>query len=72
MSTESLGRMLTSCQRMLEGGAKPVSNQKYYQSVVHTTVRVLDSLLYLTSTHTHSHMQTHIAHVAYPVISTCI
>ncbi|XP_071354256.1 serine/threonine-protein kinase ATR [Trachinotus anak] len=46
--TETLGRALKSCQSVLEGGSQPVSNQSYFQSAVQTTVRVLDSVLYLT------------------------
>ncbi|XP_062295726.1 serine/threonine-protein kinase ATR [Scomber scombrus] len=48
VSTETLGRSLKSCQSVLERGAEPVSNQKYYQSAVQTTVRILDSILYLS------------------------
>ncbi|GLD47879.1 serine/threonine-protein kinase ATR [Lates japonicus] len=46
--TETLGRALKSCQSVLEGGSQPVSDQSYFQSAVQMTVRVLDSILYLT------------------------
>uniref|UniRef100_UPI0037E75C66 serine/threonine-protein kinase ATR n=1 Tax=Semicossyphus pulcher TaxID=241346 RepID=UPI0037E75C66 len=56
--TETLGRALKSCQSVLEGGARPVSNQDYFQSAVKTTVRVLDSILYLTmSSHSEDGLQ---------------
>ncbi|XP_071768484.2 serine/threonine-protein kinase ATR [Centroberyx gerrardi] len=48
VSTETLGRALKSCQSILEGGAKPVSDQAHIQSTVQNTVGVLDSILYLT------------------------
>lgn len=47
--TETLSRALKSCQSVLEGGSQPVSNRSYFQSAVQITVRVLDSILYLTS-----------------------
>ncbi|KAM6969300.1 serine/threonine-protein kinase ATR [Tautogolabrus adspersus] len=46
--TETLGRVLKSCQSVLEGGTQPNSNQNYFKSAVQTTVGVLDSILYLT------------------------
>nr|XP_057946886.1 serine/threonine-protein kinase ATR isoform X2 [Doryrhamphus excisus] len=48
VSAENLGRSLKSCQSVLEGGAKPVSNQNYYQSAVQITIGVLDCVIYLT------------------------
>ncbi|XP_074547648.1 serine/threonine-protein kinase ATR [Halichoeres trimaculatus] len=45
---ETLARVLNSCQSVLEGGDQPVSNQDYFKSAYKTTVRVLDSVLYLT------------------------
>ncbi|XP_061551565.1 serine/threonine-protein kinase ATR [Phycodurus eques] len=51
VSAENLGRTLRSCQSVLEGGAKPVSNQNYYESAVQIAVRVLDCVLYLTVYH---------------------
>uniref|UniRef100_A0A667ZDZ5 Serine/threonine-protein kinase ATR n=1 Tax=Myripristis murdjan TaxID=586833 RepID=A0A667ZDZ5_9TELE len=47
-STETRGRALKSCQSVLEGGADVVSDHAHIQSVVQNTVRVLDSVLYLT------------------------
>ncbi|XP_077417783.1 serine/threonine-protein kinase ATR isoform X2 [Vanacampus margaritifer] len=49
VSRENLGRTLRSCRSVLEGGAKPISNQKYYESAVQIAVRVLDCVLYLTA-----------------------
>ncbi|XP_042356809.1 serine/threonine-protein kinase ATR [Plectropomus leopardus] len=46
--TETLGRALKSCQSVLEGGPQPASDQNYFQSAVQTTIRILDSVLYLT------------------------
>ncbi|KAM3870953.1 serine/threonine-protein kinase ATR [Diretmus argenteus] len=48
VSPETLGRTLKSCQSILEGGAKPVSDHAHIQSAVQNTVKVLDSILYLT------------------------
>ncbi|KAM3594960.1 uncharacterized protein V6R79_015962 [Siganus canaliculatus] len=48
MPTETLGRALKSCQSVLEGDGKHVSNQMYFQSAVQATVSILDSILYLT------------------------
>lgn len=50
--TETLGRALRGCQLVLEGGPLPDSNQIFFQSALHTTVRILDSIVYLTSIHT--------------------
>lgn len=47
--TETLGRALKSCQSVLEGGPVPDSNRGYFHSALGTTVRVLDSILYLNS-----------------------
>ncbi|KAL7381001.1 hypothetical protein ABVT39_026873 [Epinephelus coioides] len=56
--TETLGRALKSCQSVLEGGPQPDLNQSYFQSAVQTTVRVLDSILYLTmSSHSEDGLQ---------------
>ncbi|KAM7376136.1 hypothetical protein PAMP_005881 [Pampus punctatissimus] len=56
VSTETLGRALKSCQSVLE--AELVSNRNYYQSAVQTTVRVLDSILYLPmSSHSEDGLQ---------------
>ncbi|XP_033469705.1 serine/threonine-protein kinase ATR [Epinephelus lanceolatus] len=56
--TETLGRALKSCQSVLEGGPQPDLNQSYFQSAVQTTVRVLDSILYLTmSSHSDDGLQ---------------
>uniref|UniRef100_A0AAQ5WXF9 Serine/threonine-protein kinase ATR n=1 Tax=Amphiprion ocellaris TaxID=80972 RepID=A0AAQ5WXF9_AMPOC len=49
VSTETLGRVLKSCQSVLEGGSQSVSNQSYFQSAVQATIRVLDAVIYLTS-----------------------
>ncbi|KAM7403386.1 hypothetical protein PAMA_004031 [Pampus argenteus] len=58
VSTETLGRALKSCQSVLEGGAELDSNRNYYQSAVQTTVRVLDSILYLPmSSHSEDGLQ---------------
>ncbi|XP_076013772.1 serine/threonine-protein kinase ATR [Genypterus blacodes] len=48
VSTETLGRSLKSCQSVLEGASKPVSNQDYFQSAAKDTVSILDSIIYLT------------------------
>lgn len=48
VSTETLSRVLTSCQAVLEGGSRPVSDQNYFQSAFQATIRILDSVLYLT------------------------
>lgn len=50
---ETLGRALKSCQIVLEGNSQAVTNQTYFQSAVQITVRVLDSILYLTSKDRH-------------------
>ncbi|XP_032356106.1 serine/threonine-protein kinase ATR [Etheostoma spectabile] len=56
--TETLGRALKSCQSVLERGPEPGLNQNYFQSAVQTTVRVLDSILYLTmSSHSEGGLQ---------------
>lgn len=57
MPTETLGRALKSCQLVLEGKSQAVTNQTYFQSAVQTTVRVLDSILYLTSKDIHTYSQ---------------
>ncbi|KAM9708676.1 serine/threonine-protein kinase ATR isoform 1-T1 [Menidia menidia] len=46
--TETLVNVLKSCQCVLEAASDHVSNQDYFQSALHTTIRVLDSTLYLT------------------------
>ncbi|XP_031703455.1 serine/threonine-protein kinase ATR [Anarrhichthys ocellatus] len=46
--SETLGRALKSCQSVLDGGPQPDSNHSYFQSAFRTTVKVLDSILYLT------------------------
>ncbi|XP_067335525.1 serine/threonine-protein kinase ATR isoform X2 [Channa argus] len=46
--SETLGRALKSCQSVLEGNSQAITNQKYFQSAVQTTIGVLDSILYLT------------------------
>ncbi|XP_034530392.1 serine/threonine-protein kinase ATR [Notolabrus celidotus] len=48
--SETLGRVMKSCQCVLEGGAQPVTNQDYFKSACKTTVEILDSILYLTMT----------------------
>ncbi|XP_047467138.1 serine/threonine-protein kinase ATR [Mugil cephalus] len=55
--TETVGRVLKSCQSVLEGRSQPVSNQNFFQSAVQITVRVLDSLLYLTRSHSEDGLQ---------------
>ncbi|XP_068435941.1 serine/threonine-protein kinase ATR isoform X2 [Clinocottus analis] len=45
---ETLGRALQSCQTVLDGGPLPDLNQSYFHSAVRTTLRVLDSIIYLT------------------------
>ncbi|KAF3845218.1 hypothetical protein F7725_008381, partial [Dissostichus mawsoni] len=58
LPTETLGRSLKSCQAVLERGPLPASNQDYFQSAVRATVRVLDSVLYLTmSSHSEDGLQ---------------
>ncbi|KAF3701011.1 Serine/threonine-protein kinase atr [Channa argus] len=47
--SETLGRALKSCQSVLEGNSQAITNQKYFQSAVQTTIGVLDSILYLTT-----------------------
>ncbi|XP_049596564.1 serine/threonine-protein kinase ATR [Syngnathus scovelli] len=49
VSTKTLDRTLRNCQSVLEDGAEPVTNQKYYESAVQITVKVLDCVLYLTA-----------------------
>ncbi|XP_031592853.2 serine/threonine-protein kinase ATR isoform X3 [Oreochromis aureus] len=59
--TETLSRALKSCQSVLEGGSQPVSNRSYFQSAVQITVRVLDSILYLTmSSQNDDRLQQHV------------
>ncbi|XP_014835118.1 PREDICTED: serine/threonine-protein kinase ATR isoform X1 [Poecilia mexicana] len=48
VSTETMGRGLKSCQSVLEGASRPVSRQEYFKSAFQSTIRVLDSVLYLT------------------------
>ncbi|XP_058471109.1 serine/threonine-protein kinase ATR isoform X2 [Solea solea] len=48
VSTETLSRALKSCHSVLEGDTQTVSNQDYFQSAVQMTVKVLDSIVYLT------------------------
>ncbi|XP_054652391.1 serine/threonine-protein kinase ATR isoform X2 [Dunckerocampus dactyliophorus] len=48
VSAENLGRSLKSCQSVLEGGIKSVSNQNYYESAIQITIGVLDCIIYLT------------------------
>ncbi|XP_029973557.1 serine/threonine-protein kinase ATR [Salarias fasciatus] len=47
LPVETLSRVLKSCQSVLEGGSQPASNQDYFQAAVRTTVRIVDSVLYL-------------------------
>ncbi|XP_072313429.1 serine/threonine-protein kinase ATR [Eucyclogobius newberryi] len=48
LSTETLGRALNTCKSVLDGGGKPVENQNNYQSVLQSTVSILDSVIFLT------------------------
>ncbi|XP_016893203.1 serine/threonine-protein kinase ATR isoform X2 [Cynoglossus semilaevis] len=48
ISTETLSRVLKSCQSVLEGGAQTVTDQDFVQSPLQTTAKVLDSIVYLT------------------------
>ncbi|XP_037833578.1 serine/threonine-protein kinase ATR [Kryptolebias marmoratus] len=48
VSTETLSRVLKSCQSVLEGVSQPLSDQNYFQSAFQATIRILDSILYLT------------------------
>ncbi|KAM4540520.1 serine/threonine-protein kinase ATR [Fundulus diaphanus] len=48
VSTETMGRVLKSCQSLLEGASRPVSHQDYFKSAYQSTIRVIDSILYLT------------------------
>ncbi|MEQ2307392.1 hypothetical protein AMECASPLE_017722, partial [Ameca splendens] len=48
VSTETMGRVLKSCQSVLEGASRPVSHQDYFKSAFQSTIRILDSILYLT------------------------
>ncbi|KAK5917220.1 hypothetical protein CgunFtcFv8_012127 [Champsocephalus gunnari] len=58
LPSETLGRSLKSCMAVLERGPLPASNQDYFQSAVRATVRVLDSVLYLTmSSHSEDGLQ---------------
>ena len=54
MPPETLGRALRGCQLVLEGGPPPDSNQNFFQSALQTTCGILDSIIYLTSTHNSS------------------
>uniref|UniRef100_A0A3P8SXK1 Serine/threonine-protein kinase ATR n=1 Tax=Amphiprion percula TaxID=161767 RepID=A0A3P8SXK1_AMPPE len=46
VSTETLGRVLKSCQSVLEGGSQSVSNQSYFQSAVQATIRLAVLFIY--------------------------
>ncbi|KAK7904072.1 hypothetical protein WMY93_016679 [Mugilogobius chulae] len=48
VSTETLGRALNTCKSVLDGGGKPVENQNNYQSVLQSTMGILDSVIFLT------------------------
>ncbi|KAJ0062993.1 hypothetical protein NL108_010267 [Boleophthalmus pectinirostris] len=48
LSTETLGRALNTCKSVLEGGGKPVENKSYHQSVLQSTIGILDSIIFLT------------------------
>ncbi|XP_012731184.2 serine/threonine-protein kinase ATR [Fundulus heteroclitus] len=48
VSTETMGRVLKSCQSLLEGASRPVSHQDHFKSAYQSTIRVIDSILYLT------------------------
>ncbi|XP_056151597.1 serine/threonine-protein kinase ATR [Lampris incognitus] len=48
VSLETLARVLKSCQSVLEGGVQPDSAHSHIKSAFQSTVRVFDSLLYLT------------------------
>ncbi|KAM4723913.1 serine/threonine-protein kinase ATR [Anableps anableps] len=48
VSTETMGRVLKSCHSVLDGASRPVSHQDYFKSAFQSTIRVLDSTLYLT------------------------
>ncbi|XP_041828514.1 serine/threonine-protein kinase ATR isoform X3 [Melanotaenia boesemani] len=59
--TETLGKVLKSCQSVLERASEPISDQDYFQSAVQTSVRVLDSVLYLTlSSQSEEQLQRHV------------
>ncbi|KAM9356452.1 serine/threonine-protein kinase ATR isoform 2-T2 [Pholidichthys leucotaenia] len=59
--TETLGQVLKSCQSVLEGGSQSVSNQSYLRSAVQTTIRALDSILYLKmSSQNEDELQQHV------------
>ncbi|CAN9502464.1 unnamed protein product [Ophioblennius macclurei] len=44
---ETQSRILKSCQSVLEGGPPPASDQDFFQAAFQTTVRIVDSVLYL-------------------------
>lgn len=48
VSTETYGRVLNTCKSVLDGGSKPVENKSYYQSVLQSTIGILDSVIFLT------------------------
>ncbi|KAJ0008617.1 hypothetical protein NQD34_016032 [Periophthalmus magnuspinnatus] len=48
VSTETLGRALNTCKSVLDGGGKPVEDQSFYQSVLQSTIGILDSVIFLT------------------------
>ncbi|XP_029982322.1 serine/threonine-protein kinase ATR [Sphaeramia orbicularis] len=48
VSPETLSRVLKTCQSVLEGSDQPVSHQDHFESVLQSTIGILDSILFLT------------------------
>lgn len=49
VSSETIDRALNTCKSVLEGGGKPVEDKSYFQSVLQSTIGILDSVIFLTS-----------------------
>ncbi|XP_054597718.2 serine/threonine-protein kinase ATR isoform X1 [Nothobranchius furzeri] len=61
LSPGTLGRMLKSCQSVLEGASPPVSDQDYFHAAFRATVSILDSVLFLTlSSQVEDELQRHV------------
>lgn len=48
VSSETIDRALNTCKSVLEGGGKPVEDKSYFQSVLQSTIGILDSVIFLT------------------------
>lgn len=57
LSASTLGRALETCQSLL-GGAKSTTDHAHIQSAIQVAVRILDSIIYLTSKNTHTQAHT--------------